>query len=458
MSQTKLDRSRAPINNGAPEFHFPEAVRVNLESGIPVYCISDLTQPIVSVSLSFVNGAAEETVSGISRFAMRLLTRGSQNYSADEFAERIDALGASLTCGAGWDSAEISLHVLSDHIEPALDLMAEAALRPAFDTNEVDLLRRQTIADIHQILADADQLAGIAAARAIFSGHYYGRNRGGTLHSTDKFDAQTARDRYQEIRRGGCFFTVAGNCTPDDAAALLGKRFGELTPPATNTGNIVPEIMARRQVIIVDKPGAMQASLRMGTISVGHSHSDYSAVELACTALGGFFTARLNRILREEKGYTYGAFSFHDAKKYAATLNAALSVNHDATGESVKIVLDEIARMQHERIEAAEFSRARQYLMGVFARNAETTQQISQFVQTIKLFGLPDSYYSDFFRKVSSLTAEDVFAAQNRHFSPDNWAIIAVGESATLAPQLQCLGEPKIVTAKELVETDENSF
>lgn len=458
MLQTKLDRSHVPINDGAPQFRFPEAIQINLASGIPIYCIPDLTQPIVSVSLSFVSGAAGEAISGISRFAMRLLTRGSQKYSADEFAEEIDALGASLPCGAGWDSSEISLHVLSDLLEPALDLMAEAVLRPAFNEAEVDLLRRQTVADIHQILADADQLAGIAAAHTIFGEHYYGRNRGGTLRSTERFDAQAARERYREIRNDGCFFTVAGNCSPDVAVALLGKRFGELMPPATNIGHTAPEIMARRQVIIVDKPGAMQASLRMAAISVGHSHSDYAAIELACTALGGFFTARLNRILREEKGYTYGAFSFHDAKKYAATLNTAASINHDAIGESVKIILDELARLRNEQIPTSEFSRARQYLMGVFARNVETTQQVSQFVQTIKLFGLPDSYYSGFFHSISSLTAEQVFAVQSRHFAPDDWTITAVGEADTLAPQLQCFGTPKIIAAKELVETDENSF
>lgn len=448
-----LNRSHAPVNTGAPQFRFPSFVRVELPSGVPVYCITDTSQPVVSISLSFADGAAAEQQPGIARFAMRLLARGAGGYSAAAFADELDTLGASLSCYASWDVSEIGVHVLSDHAEAAVSLMAECVLRPTFDEEETAMLQRQTIAGIQQMLADADQLAGLAAGQTIFAGHPYGHNRGGTIHSVRQFNRDSARSQYNSVlHTADRFFIVAGNCTPDKALQLLGDKFSGVGMPQTPSRNQWPEIHPSRQVVIVDKPDTTQASLRLGALSAGHTHPDYPAVELASTTLGGFFTARLNHILREEKGYTYGAFSFHDAKKSAATLNAATSVNLDAAGESVGIILEQIEKMRREPIPAQELSRARQYLMGVFARNIETPQQVSQFVQTIKLFGLPDSYYTDFFRSVAELNADQMFAAQQRWFAPDDWAIIAVGNAEILVPQLEQFGAPTVIPTARLGE------
>lgn len=268
------------------------------------------------------------------------------------------------------------------------------------------------------------------------------------MNSVRQFDRTAAQNRYSSVLNNAeRFFIVAGNCSPDEAVQLLGDKFSGINMPLSSGINPPSEIRSSRRVVIVDKPDSTQAALRLGALSAGHNHPDYPAIELASTALGGFFTARLNRILREEKGYTYGAFSFHDAKKWAATLNVATSVNHDAAGESVEIILEQLGRMQREQIPSQELSRARQYLMGVFARNIETPQQVSQFVQTIKLFGLSDSYYTDFFRSVAQLEREQIFAAQQTWFSPDDWAIIAVGNAETLAPQLEQFGTPTIISA-----------
>ncbi len=448
MSSLPLDRSRVPVIAGAPQFRFPPFVRRELLSGVPVYCITDSSQPVVSVSLTFADGSAGEHLSGIARFSMRLLARGAGEYPAAAFADELDTLGASLSCHASWDSSEVGVHVLSDHAEAAVSLMAECVLRPTFSEEETSMLQRQTIAGIQQMLADADQLAALAAAQTIFAGHPYGRNRSGTMLSVPQCSSSAAQHHYNSVlHNADRFFIVAGNCTPDEAVQLLGDKFGSVGMPLFPEKNPPPEIHPRRRVVIVDKPDATQASLRLGALSAGHNHPDFPAVELAATALGGFFTARLNRILREEKGYTYGAFSFHDAKKSAATLNAATSVNHEAAGESVGIILEQVGRMQREHIPPQELEMARQYLMGVFARNIETPQQVSQFVQTIKLFGLADSYYTDFFRNVAELDADRIFAAQQRWFSPDDWAIIAVGNAETLAPQLEIFGSPTIIPA-----------
>ncbi len=455
MCETKiLDRSHAPIHEGAPNFLFPEASSRKLSSGIPLYCLPDLSQPIVSISLVFTDGSVNENISGISQFAMRLLSRGTKRFSALEFADELDTLGASLHCGSGWDCSKVDLYTLSDYLEKAVELMSDAVLHPLFDSKEIALLQRQKIAELQQILSESDQLASLAASQTIYRGHPYGHNRNGTFESVQLITAETALNRYREISQSSCFFIVAGNCSPENAEILLSKYFAELSANIVAKDTLTIEPIHKRQIVIVDKPDCTQATLRLGTLSVGHSHHDFASIQLISSALGGSLNSRLNNILREEKGYTYGAFCFQVVKKRAASLNITASVNHDKAGESVQIILNEIEKLRCEQIPDKEFSRTRQYLLGSFARSIETPQQTLHFVQTIKLYGLPDTYYTNFFKQVANLTSKEVFFVQQARFISNEWNIIAVGNAQELTEQLISFGAPRIISSADLCKHD----
>ncbi len=443
---TTLDRSVMPVSTASPQFQFPQYYERSLSNGIKVYVVEDFTQPLVSISLTVKDGAVSEPIDGLARFAARMLTRGTARRSGTQIADDIDLLGASISSSAGWDATETSVLMLSEFTEQATEILADCILNAQFTDEEVDRLRRQSIAEIQQISADQSYLATTIFNQRIFAGHPYSHRRHGSTASLSTLTADDCRSWKQHLDSQQQFFIVAGNISAQDAMTLLEKYFGALHYHPQEAASFPTLAPSHRKVVVIDKQDALQTTLVIGGNTISHTHPDYPALDLANSICGGMFTSRINGLLREKHGYTYGARSYFDNRKHATTHQASSSVGKDSTAHSVEIILEEINRMRHEPVSAEEFQTAKQYLLGSFVRDLETPHDVSQLLQTIELYNFPKDYYTNYFNSITSMNHEDLFPIQQRYFDADSMTIAASGEADYLTQELARFGPVEVIS------------
>lgn len=444
---TILDRSVMPVSTASPQFHFPQFYERSLSNGIKVYVVEDFTQPLVSISLTVKDGAISEPIDGLARFAARMLTRGTAQRTGTQIADDIDLLGASISSSAGWDATETSILMLSEFTEQATEIMADCIRNPLFSEEEADRLRRQSIAEIQQISADQTYLATSIFNQVAFAGHPYSHRRYGSTASLTAITSEDCRNWKRHLDVQQQFFIVAGNISAQDAIDLLERHFGSMVyRPEQEATYAAIHPTKHRRVVVIDKQDALQTTLVIGGNTISHTHPDYPALDLANSICGGMFTSRINGLLREKHGYTYGARSYFDNRKHATTHQASSSVGKESTAHSVEIILEEINRMRHEPVSAEEFQTAKQYLLGSFVRDLETPHDVSQLLQTIELYNFPKDYYTNYFNSITRLNHEDLFPIQQRYFDADSMTIAASGEADYLTQELARFGTVEVIS------------
>lgn len=443
---TQLDRSISPISHDFPTFTFPHFTEQFLANGIKVYVVEDVSQPLVSIALTVKCGSTFEPIDGLARFTARMFTRGTATRTASQIADEIDSLGASISSSAGWDAAETSINCLAEFIDTATAVMADCFCNPVFDEVEIDRLRKQSIAQVQQLAADPNYLSATAFYGEVFTGHPYSHRRHGSLASYSKITRQDCINWYNHLRNQECFFIVAGNITTQSAMELLEKHFGSMKYSPESPAIVPFAPVTTNQVVAIDKPESLQTTLYIGYNTIDAKHRDYPALTLANSIYGGMFSSRINELLREKHGFTYGVRSLIDDRKISSTFIVVTSVGAESTVQSVKIILEELERMKSEAVTVEEFQTAKQYLLGSFVRDMETPHDVSNLLQTIELYGFPNDYYSSYFNTIVALSHDELFRVQQQYFRTDNIVISAAGILEDLKHQLAEFGEVKVVS------------
>ncbi|MBI3258676.1 MAG: insulinase family protein, partial [Ignavibacteriae bacterium] len=202
----------------------------------------------------------------------------------------------------------------------------------------------------------------------------------------------------------------------------------------------------KHQVVAIEKTDSLQTTLYVGYNTINAKHADYPALTLANSIYGGMFSSRINELLREKHGFTYGVRSLIDDRKISSTFIVVTSVGAEATAQSVRIILEEIERMKLEAVTIEEFQTAKQYLLGSFVRDMETPHDVSNLLQTIELYDFPKNYYSDYFNTIVALSHEELFRVQQLYFQSDEIVISGAGIIEDLKYQLAEFGDVKVVS------------
>jgi len=446
---TQLDRSISPISYDFPTFVFPEYTEQYLSNGIKVYVVEDTSQPLVSIALTIKSGSTFEPIDGLARFTARMFTRGTVSRTATQIADEIDLLGASISSSAGWDATQTSVHCLSEFTDSAIAIVADCFLNPTFDIAEIDRLRKQSLAEVQQLSADPNYLASTTFYRELFNGHPYSHRRHGSPDSYTQISRESCTKWYEHLQSQERFFIVAGNISPQSAIDLLEKYFGNAhySPKPLPSIPALPKITSQN-VVAIDKPESLQTTLVIGYHTIEATHPDYPALILANSIYGGMFSSRINELLREKHGFTYGARSTIDDRKLASTMMVITSVGAEATAQSVQIILEELERMKSEPVTQEEFQTAKQYLLGSFVRDMETPHDVSNLLQTIELYDFHKNYYTDYFNTVVGLSYDELFTAQKKYFQTSEIVVSAAGAIENLQQQLAEFGIIKIYDLK----------
>lgn len=438
----------APLPMG--EVQFPDFEERTLANGARLLVVPQHEVPLVTVNLVMPGGAVAdpEGAEGVASFVAQLLTRGTETRSKQELAEAVDFLGANLSASASDDWTTVSLGIVSPALEVGLELMADAVLHPAFPDDEVELLRTQTLSALQFQLGQAGALASRAFTRHVYGTHAYGRLT--TPESVTAID-RNALAAYHEtwFRPGDALFVVAGDVEADRAAALLDQAFASWNTAAA------PEIeygpapgRTQPEVVIVHRPGAVQTEVRAGHLVPPGSMPDWTALSLANQVLGGSSSARLFQVLREERGYTYGASSAVARRRDQGTFLAGMAVRNEVTGQAVAELLGLIEQVRSEPIPADELQDTKDFLIGSFPLQIETPQQVASQVTSTRLLGLPIEQLETFRERVAALDAAAVQDAANRYLRPQDILVVVAGDANILREQLTSLGHVRVEDAE----------
>jgi zinc protease len=424
-----------PLSTEPLKFSLPTIHHDQLDNGTPIHCIFDPTEDLVTVTVAVSTGSIHDATPGETSITAQMLNRGTTRLDAAQFAEEVERRGCNLRSVGDTDACSLQASGLSEWFDDLVDLTAEALTQPRFDPTELDTLRRRMIADMMVDLVDVEWLAARACAIRAYDGHPYARPRHGTpstLRTLTREHLVAVHDRMMHAPR---HIIVAGPIAPDVARAKLNSVLGGL-PNHTDYHRIDRATMRKRSGVIAIRPDAVQTAFRIALPSTSFASDDYAAVQICTGVLGGYTLARLFTILREEKGYTYGAYAFGDVRPHGSTIGVVTSVGNEFTHDTMRVIAAEIERIGTQRINDEEFSNAQQHLLGSFARSNETPQQTAGLVWSMIHHQVPMSFYNTYVERLQRLTPDDVREAQRTYFTRDAWVVGLAGREDVIRPAI----------------------
>lgn len=452
-----LDRSVPPAPGGLRPFHFPPVERRTLSNGARAVFAPIRAFPVVTLSVVLDAGGLRDPMSrlGLASLTAELLESGTQARTAARVAEEIEALGVQLDSGAGWDTSHAGITALSSRLHPATEILSDLVRGASFPGDEVERLRTERLAEILQRRADPRALAVEAAARFLYApGSRASRPLGGTAATVERLTRQDVEEFHaQHFTPQGTSFVMVGDVDPEAGLALLESAFGQWAggaPPAAGV-EVAPRSEAV-QLVIVDRPGAVQSEIRVGHLGPTRSTPDYFPLVVMNAILGGMFTSRLNLNLRERHGYTYGASSGFAMRRRTGSFQVSAAVQTEVTAAAITEMLTELRRIRESAVSEAELDSARNYFAGVFPLRLQTTDGIAGRLLELLVYELPDDYFDTYRDHILAVTAGEVLQAAERYVHPERVAVVVVGDAAALRPSLEALGlgEVRVVAADRL--------
>ncbi|WP_435416473.1 M16 family metallopeptidase [Polaribacter aestuariivivens] len=432
----QIDRTKMPESGPAPKINIGTPKKFTLKNGLQVLVVENHKLPRVSVTLDIDNKPmAFGDKAGIEGFVGGLLGTGSTNISKDDFDKEVDYLGANI--GFGAQSAYASS--LSKYFPRVLELMADAAFNPVFSQEEFDKQMKQALDGIKSSQNSVAAIAG-QVDRALTYGkdHPYGEI---TTETTLKnISLQDVKDLYDKIfKPNNAYLVVIGDVEFADVKKQITKLFSDWQP-AVMTPVTLPEVTnpATTEINFINMPNAVQSEVAIiSVVDLKMTDKDYYATLLANQILGGGGTGRLYKNLREDKGYTYGAYSGVGASRYASRFKASASVRNMVTDSAVVEAMKEINTVRYQKATQQELDIAKAKYLGNFVKAVERPSTIAGYALSILQNNLPEDYYENYLKNINAVTLDDVQNAAIKYFRGDKARIVITGKGIDVLKNLE---------------------
>jgi zinc protease len=428
-------------------YHFPAFHRTRLDNGLTVIAADVSSRPLMAAALLLPGGAGHEPprLAGVSALAARGLTEGTRQRDAVAFIEASERLGASLGASCDWEMLSASLTVPRGRLVPALELLGEMVREPAFPAHEVDRLREQRLNELLQAAAQPGRRAERAfLARIYDAASPFARPLGGNEETVPRLDrAEVVARHAAHLDPAQATLILAGDMEGLDPIAVAAATFGTWRAgsghPSTSTPLAAEPAAGARGTLVLDRPASTQSEVRIGHVGLRRMIPDYHATIVLTTMLGGLFNSRLQRLLREEKGYTYHVSAGFDFRRSPGPFAVRTAVQTEVTAPAVTEALGVLRGLRGDPPSPAELSDAREFLIGVFPLRFESPEQVGGAIAGLVAQELPDDELDRYRPAVAAVSASDVVAAAG-HVRPDEAAIVIVGDGERVVPDLEAAG------------------
>ena len=441
---SKIDRSVAPVPGPDPSITIPTVWQAEAANGMKIYGIEQHELPLVTYSIVIKGGHMLDDISkpGVARFAAQMLNEGTKNKTPEELEEEIQLLGATISVRGGEENITVSVRTLARNFEKTIALVQEMLLEPRWDEEQFSLNKTRTVNNLKRSLADPNYLAWRTAGKLnLGSGNVLSTDVSGTVESVEAMTIEDLKDFYgKNFSPSVADLLIAGDVDQarvEKAIAGLNERWTskEVAMPALQ----FPPVPEKSAIYFVDVPGAKQSVINISSLALKRNDPDFYKAEVANFMLGGGTSGRLFMTLREEKGFTYGAYSGFDGRKSYGTFWASAAVRSDATLESVELFRDIMkeygASVTQEIVDFTKGS-----LLKANARRFETIDDKLGMLNTMTFYGLPVDYIRQEEDYLRGLTVEQVKETVQKYINPMKMNYVVVGDAATQLKGLTKIG------------------
>jgi zinc protease len=439
-------RATQPPAGPEPALVIPAPVSFKLASGLNVVLDYRKGWPVVAAKWVVRSGSGANPVDkpGLANFTLDMLDEGTATRSANQFSEELEQLGASLEPFTAAESMGLTLTAARAHAQGGMDLLADAAMNPAFSEKEIERVRKSILGGISQDRADAEETANRILLIAVNGEKSpYGYSYLGTESSVRSITPSDLHAYWSEhVTPGNSVLIVSGDLTQSDLTSMLGKTFGVWKDSGSrNSGSpSKPVVDAASRLTIVDMPGAAQTQLRVVIAGPPRSTPDYESSQVMNAILGGLFSSRINLNLREKHGYSYGAKSSFTYLKNFGWFTASAGVRTDATSPATREVFSEVRRIDKEPVSAEEMKLAKELLAGALPARFQTTVQTVNALTDVVLYDLGLDYYNGYAKRVMTVSDTQVQASAKKYLVPEKMVVVAVGDRKKIEAEMKTLG------------------
>ncbi|MEO7771514.1 MAG: insulinase family protein [Gemmatimonadaceae bacterium] len=449
-----LAHAQAPTKAPAPGPVKPAAIpafqEATLRNGLRIMLVESKRQPVVSLALMLPAGDAYDPSGkeGLASLVANLLTKGAGKRDADQVSSDIESVGGSIGASSTLDFLNIRANVLAENAPLAFELVADAAKHPTFAAKEVELARTQTLSGLQLELSQPATLAARYFASRLFGSHPYGKRATPTTVRALTMDDMRAFQRMLLVP-SGALLVVAGDINLAKVKTLAQQNFGDWSGTYPGAGRRpAPPTRAGTEILLVHRPGSVQSNIIVGNLTYAPTNPSYYALTVGSRILGGGSDGRLFKTLREQKSWTYGAYSQLTRNRDIGTFEANAEVRNAVTDSALTELLKIERSLGTTPAPAQELEAAKGGLVGSLPLQLETAQGIAEQVGRYTMLGLPKDFIRTLRPQLAAVTGSQVQTAAKSFMRPDQSLIVVVGDGAQIYEKLAKIAPVKIVNAQ----------
>ena len=437
---SNVDRKKLPEIAAPPAAPLAAAERATLSNGMKVVLSRRSAVPVVRLSMSVDGGysADDPKKPGVAGMTMRMITEGTTSRSSLQISDELASLGVTLNAGGDLDQVRVSMSALKDKLDAGLALYSDIVLHPSFPQSDLDRVKQITLANIKQEQVQPFTM-GLRVLPLLLYGpnHAYGQPLTGSgteasVRNVTRSDLVTFHQTW--FKPNHATIVAVGDITMPELTSKLEKAFSSWKPGDTPPMNVATVAMKdNKNVFILDRPGADQSYVLAGQLIAPKANGDEIPFQLFNDAFGGAFVSRINMNLREDKHWSYGAFSFPIDARGQRMWMVMAPVQTDKTKESLAEVVKELRTAVGDKpLTAAEISDAKDRQVKTLAGRWETGAAVASALNEIETYGLPKDYYATYADAVRNASDAQINAAAKKFVSPSQLVWVVIGDRAKI--------------------------
>ena len=431
-----MTRKTLPDLIPATELHLPREAERTLPNGLTVIAIQRSAVPLVEVRLRIPFGRAP--LAPATLLSQALFT-GTSTMSMLDIAAELQAVGGSLTAGLDPDRLLIGGNALAAGLDRTLELLGAVLTDAAYPAEEVVTERERLIDHIQVALSQPGHLARVALLKRIYGTHPYAVQTPAPEEVRGVEPGALRALHADRVRPAGAVLVLVGDIEPEQAIDTAEKVLGGWSGAGAE-GTVPPTpALETGPLLLVDRPGSVQSSLRLALPAISRTDPDYPALSLANFVFGGYFSSRWVENIREDKGYTYGSHSAVEHYVAGSAWIGTAEVATEVTGPSLLETLYELGRIASLPPGEEELEQARRYALGTLRLGMSTQAGLAALASVYAGFGLRLEHLREHSAALSAATREEVAAAAAKYLAPSRAVTVVLGDAEKIESQLSAL-------------------
>lgn len=452
LAAQTVDLTKPPVSKDPRPYKLPPVFETKLPNGLTVLLAEDGRFPLVTARLVFLAGNKRDPqdIPGLAAAVASMLMQGTSRLTYQQIAEDLDSLGGTLNATTGADSLTVEGSVLSENAGKMLSMISDISRQPIFPGNELNLYkqnRKQTLMVQHSQPA---YMANEEYRKVLFGNTPYA-HVGPTVAAIDKLDQKALEDfRDTYLVPDNAYLILVGKLPARaQTMKMIADQFRSWEQKKVPVYVAPKPPASKREIVLVDRPGSVQADMRLGKIAATLNSPDYFPESVGSIIEGGGPNSRLFLDIREKRGYAYDVHTEAAPLADAGTFSTVTQVRNDVAADALQGILEHLDRMANEPVAGQELSEAKSYANGVFLLGMEPQRGLADRLVQMKVMNLPKNYLETYTTKINSVEPDQIESAARKYMATGDAVIVVVGDASAIQKPLEKFGTVRVVKANQ---------